>query len=226
VTILVIAPHADDETLGCGGLLLAARANDISTVIVFVTSPKANEKLFTPEYCASRDRHSRSLMKKLNISKDQLISLGYPPTELESISKSKLIKDIQSIIRDTGASQIFLPHPSDPHSDHKVCFEASIAACKWFRSPTVNFIATYETLSETDQNLNPNTSQFHPNYYVDIDEYLEEKLKMAAIYDTEMGEFPFPRSELAIKSLARYRGACSGLMAAEAFQVIYQKTRL
>ena len=226
MTILVIAPHADDETLGCGGLLLAARAKGISTVIVFVTSPDANENMFTQEYSAVRDRHSKSLRKKLNIPREQFISLGYPPTELESISKSTLIKDIQAIIHDTEASQIFLPHPSDPHSDHKVCFEASISACKWFRSPSVNFIATYETLSETDQNLNPSTTKFHPNYYVDIDEFLEDKLKMAAIYDTEMGEFPFPRSELAIKSLARYRGACSGLMAAEAFQVIYQKTKI
>ena len=77
----------------------------------------------------------------------------------------------------------------------------------------------YETISETDFGLNP-SQQFIPNTFIDISEFLDDKLKAMEIYSSEMGDFPFPRSNISIKSLARYRGSSSGYKAAEAFQLL------
>jgi N-acetylglucosamine malate deacetylase 1 len=81
---------------------------------------------------------------------------------------------------------------------------------------------TYETLSETDCIIDP-TRMFHPNVFVDISAHLERKLELMAIYRSEMGEFPFPRSGTAIRALAQLRGAQSGFAAAESFMLLRER---
>ena len=98
------------------------------------------------------------------------------------------------------------------HSDHRVTFEAVSACTKWFRHRCK--ADEYETLSETDFGIDPRDAQFKPNLFVNISDYLEQKLAMR-VYSSELGEFPFPRSENL--ELAQIRGAQAGCEAAEAF---------
>ena len=80
----------------------------------------------------------------------------------------------------------------------------------------------YETLSETEFGLDPDTG-FHPNVFVDIRPFLKRKIELLQIYKSELGEFPFPRSETAVRALAQYRGATAGFEAAEAFILLVQR---
>jgi hypothetical protein len=59
---------------------------------------------------------------------------------------------------------------------------------------------------------------------VNIEDFLESKLKAMSIYKSELGEFPFPRSQKAITALANVRGAASGFMAAEAFELLRERS--
>ena len=61
---------------------------------------------------------------------------------------------------------------------------------------------------------------FMPNYFVDIIKQFKAKLKVLAIYESEMGKHPFPRSERNVETLAIHRGATTGVEYAEAFQII------
>lgn len=61
---------------------------------------------------------------------------------------------------------------------------------------------------------------FMPNYYVDVTDHFEEKLKIMSIFESEIADHPFPRSFDNIRSLAVYRGATVGVHYAEAFQVV------
>jgi len=79
---------------------------------------------------------------------------------------------------------------------------------------------TYETLSETEFDLNPLNKGFEPNLYVDIGPFINKKLSLLNIYSSELGQHPFPRSLAAVKSQAILRGAQMGAEAAEAFQVL------
>ena len=79
---------------------------------------------------------------------------------------------------------------------------------------------TYETLSETEFGLNPVEKSFRPNLFVDISEQLDSKLKLLAIYESEIGELPFPRSLDAVRAVALLRGSQMGVQAAEAFQIL------
>ena len=101
-------------------------------------------------------------------------------------------------------------------------FDAASACCKWFRYPSVRRVLAYETLSETEFGLDPDT-RFHPNVFVDISAFLERKIELLQIYKSELGHFPFPRSATAVRVLAQYRGANSGFEAAEAFQLLREQ---
>ena len=80
----------------------------------------------------------------------------------------------------------------------------------------------YETPSETEFNLIEDRT-FRPNVFVDISNYLDDKIKTMKIFKSEMGKFPFPRSEKTMRSLAAFRGSQSGFDAAEAFELVYMR---
>jgi len=78
----------------------------------------------------------------------------------------------------------------------------------------------YECLSETEFSPSLPTDSFIPNVFIDITDFLEEKIKIMNLYRSEMGAFPFPRSAENIRALATYRGATAGVEAAEAFVLL------
>ena len=61
---------------------------------------------------------------------------------------------------------------------------------------------------------------FRPNYFVDISETLEKKLAAMRAYESEIREFPHPRSPESLRINARRWGSQMGLEAAEAFELV------
>ena len=80
----------------------------------------------------------------------------------------------------------------------------------------------YETLSETEFNFIEKRT-FNPNVFVNISNYLDDKIIAMQIYESEIQDPPFPRSEKTIRSLAAFRGSQSGYDAAEAFELVYER---
>jgi len=215
---LVIAPHPDDELLGCGGTLLRRKSEGATLGWVVMTKISKNFG-WSMERIRERDNEIEQVRKGLGIQPEHLFQLGFPTTLLDTIPKGDLIKKISDVFHDFQPQELLVPHQGDIHSDHRITFDAAAACIKWFRYPSIKRVLTYETLSETE--FSPYLSNtFHPNVFVGISPYLEEKLKLLRIYASELGEFPFPRSLDAIRALAQIRGASSGFEFAEAFQLI------
>ena len=59
--------------------------------------------------------------------------------------------------------------------------------------------------------------------FIDISGYLDKKIDAMKIYESEIGDFPFPRSEKTMRSLAAFRGSQSGYEAAESFELVYER---
>ena len=78
----------------------------------------------------------------------------------------------------------------------------------------------YECISETEFAPALHEKVFLPNYFVDVTEFMDEKLEVMKIYESEIGEHPFPRSIRNIEALAVFRGASVGVEYAEAFQLL------
>lgn len=216
-SVLVIAPHPDDETLGCGGTLLKHRAagDELHWLIVTEISSHVGA---SPE--RSQERQAEIARVTQEYSFASVHQLGFPTTQLDSLPLSDLVAKMGRVFAAVRPEIVYLPHPGDIHTDHRVVFEAAASCTKWFRAPFVKRVLAYETLSETDFGINPAYNPFRPNYFVDISGTLERKMAIMRIFSSELGEFPFPRSEEALSALAAVRGTAAGFRSAEAFMLL------
>lgn len=213
--ILVVAPHADDETLGCGATLLKHIANNNQVHWLICTS-------MDDSYCLEkRQQRQKEIEDVAQIyPMTSYKCLALPPAKLDILSQSEIIESMYDYIQELRPEVVYLPYRNDAHNDHQQIFDATLACCKSFRSPFVRKILMYETLSETDFALKPEDPGFRPNCYESIEGYIDRKLDILSIYGSELAPFPFPRSIEAIHALAKIRGVQCGSSAAEAFMII------
>lgn len=217
---LVIAPHPDDETLGCGGSLLRARAEGDEIYWLIVT--QISERFgFTSQRVEKRSKEIEDVAEAYGFS--EMVQFDYPPAMLDTFPLKELVGSICNEVKRIQPTDIYLPYRSDAHSDHKVVFDASISASKWFRYESVERVYAYETLSETDFDLSTNSTGFRPNVFVDISDTIERKIEISSIYESEFETHPFPRSFTSMRALAELRGAASGFSAAESFMLLRQR---
>jgi LmbE family N-acetylglucosaminyl deacetylase len=217
VKTLIIAPHPDDELLGVGGTLLR-RKQEGGTVVWLIVTAILEEYGWSKEKIATRQEEIRRVAEFTGI--DEVVELKYPTTHLDTSILAELVAAIGGVIDRVRPEEVFVPHIGDVHSDHYIVHKAAISNSKWFRHDSIKRLLAYETLSETDFGLE---QDFSPNVFVNIEEFLEEKLQALEIYRSEMGSFPFPRSREAVSALAKVRGAASGFAAAEAFRLLRER---
>jgi len=213
---IVIAPHPDDEVLGVGGTLMRRKAEGEKMAWLIVTGISA-EAGWSGEKIKQRADEIKRVTELIGF--DSVFELNFPTTQLDQVPMSDLIAAISNVFKMFEPEEVFVPHPSDVHTDHRIVFDAVASCTKWFRYPSVKRVLAYETLSETDFGLGANQA-FRPNVFINIEPYLPEKLQAMDIYVSELGVFPFPRSHEAIRALATLRGAASGFKAAEAFELL------
>jgi N-acetylglucosamine malate deacetylase 1 len=216
--VLVVAPHPDDETLGCGGTLLRLAEQGASLGWLIVTGMTDR---YSDEQRAERADTIASVTAAYGF--ESVYQLNKPTTELDTLPMSELVDAIGDAFDDFQPDWLLLPHHGDAHSDHRVVFDACAACSKWFRYPFIKRIMSYETLSETDFSLAGSEHVFQANVFFDISEQLTPKLEIMTMYLAECGEFPFPRSAKALTAQAHLRGAQSGYQAAEAFMLLRER---
>ena len=218
--ILGIAPHPDDETLGCGGTLLKHKNNGDVIYWMIVTNMQPG------------DGWSESKVQKRKKEIDQVsamygfektFNLGFPTRRLDSIPYNELIAKISDIIKELEPSIVYLPNRSDIHTDHKKTFNAVMSSCKDFRASFIKRILMYECLSETEFAPAHTECVFIANVFIDVSEYFQRKLEILKAYASEVMASPFPRSIETVTSLARYRGSRIGKDYAEAFYLLFEK---
>jgi N-acetylglucosamine malate deacetylase 1 len=216
-TVLAVAAHPDDETLGCGGMLLRHRATGDQVHWLIATELTA-EVGGTPDRVAARDKETAAVAKHFAFA--GVHRLGFAAARLDIVPRAELVGALAKVIGAVAPDTVYLPFRGDVHSDHAVLADACVACTKSFRQPSVRRVRAYETLSETEFQISPGAPVFIPNLFADITPYLDGKLAAMRLYKSEIAAFPFPRSEEAISALARWRGSTAGCAAAEAFMTL------
>ncbi len=215
--VLVVAVHPDDEALGCGGTLLKHKANGDEIHWLISTDIKESDG-FDKTVINERDVEVKKVEKLFNFN--SVSKLGLSTTKVDEYGMSELIAKISSVINKIKPNIIYLPFKGDVHSDHKYIFNAVYSCTKSFRYQFIKKIYMMETLSETEFSLSIKEDSFVPNVFIDISKYMNKKIEIMKIYQSEIGEHPFPRSERNIRALATYRGATAGCEYAESFMLI------
>lgn len=216
MNILVIAPHADDEILGLGATIAKHIANEDTVYICIAT--RGIMPLFDDEFMKVLRSQTLAAHKLLRIT--DTFFLEFPSVLLDQTSRYQIIDKISEIIQKIEPSIVYLPHFGDMQKDHQIISEASMVALRPKYKHKVKAIYAYETLSETEWNIPHSANSFMPNVYIDISDFLKVKLEAMQIYDSQLSDFPNPRSLEAIEALAKYRGSSISVKAAEAFMLI------
>ena len=217
--ILVISPHPDDETLGCGGTILKNIKNGHQVHWLNMTKMNLLEG-YSKRKINLREKEIKKVLKLYGIK--TFNSLNFSSAKLDTYPMKDIIKAVNMVINKVKPEIIYAPSIYDNHSDHKITHEAIKSCIKWFRQNSVKKVLTYEVLSETNISFN-RKKQFLPNVYEDISKHINKKIKIMQIYSSELNKHPFPRNKKAIISLAILRGTQSGFKYAEAFELLIDR---
>lgn len=219
--ILVIAPHADDESLGVGGTIARYAREGHDVYVAVMTGPGENEHPIIPRSGWDIVRaEAGEACKILGVKK--LIFREIPAVLVSDEPTWKVNREVASVLDEVQPDVLYVPFPFDLHQDHRHLYYACSVA--WRPSSSTGFnikeVYAYEVLSETHWNAPYLEPGFLPNIWIDISQTLETKLAALSCYKSQMRKFPDVRSVEAIEALARLRGAQMSMHAAEAFVLI------
>lgn len=214
--ILIVAPHADDEILGCGGVIAKhIKAGD--RVYVFVVT-KAISSIFSEEYMVNVRQEALGAHKFLGVTETRFSD--FPAPVLDQTPLYEIANAIKGVAENWKIDWAYIPFRGDIHKDHQVVFDASMVAFRPHGKDAVKKIMAYETLSETEWALPFGDEYFKPTFYIGIEDQLKDKLDAMGFFKSQLRPFPASRSLEAIEALAKFRGATVGAKAAEAFMTI------
>ncbi|EYE88786.1 GlcNAc-PI de-N-acetylase [Fervidicella metallireducens AeB] len=218
--VLIISVHPDDETLGCGGTILKHTANGDDTYWLIITKPEESIG-YSKKFINDREQQVKAVSQLYKFN--SVYQLQYSTTRLHQVDISLLIKNLSKIIMEVKPEVVYMVNRSDIHTDHQVAARAIMSCTKSFRYPFIKKILMYECISETEIAPSLPENIFIPNVYSDITDYIDKKLEIMKLYESEVQEIPLPRSLDNIKALARFRGASCGVAYAEAFMLVRER---
>ena len=218
-TVLIIAPHPDDEILGLGGTIkkLSDLGHDVAVLLVSGHLPPLYEKEVFIEH------KEQALQAHKIVGVKQSIFLEIPATFVKDETVADLNGKIYSVLKDVSPNIVFIPFP-DRHIDHQVIFESSMVAIRpVYDGKKIDIAASYEVLSETHWNAPAIEPAFNPNITIDISNQIDSKLEALSCFKGEIMPFPGPRSIEAVEALAKFRGTQAGFAYGESLQLLRMK---
>ncbi len=206
--ILVIAPHADDEVLGCGGYLLHQAEEGAEITIVIGTIGGKDRR----QYFDLRLKEFHDVCQALQCRGHYLYK--NKDAELDTIPSFDLTKSIDSYIDKIRPDEIFINYRSR-HQDHIKMYDCSMASLRLREGYMPKFVALYEYPFVSDGlDIVRGGKVYH-----DITNVIDSKVELFKLYKSQVKESPSPLNEVGIKTLASIRGLECGIKYAEMFYV-------
>ena len=138
----------------------------------------------------------------------------FPDQKLDTVPILFITQQIEKHVERFKPEIVYTHWNGDLNRDHRIVSEATHVACRPQKGSSVREILMYEVPSSTEWTTE---ALFRPNVFCNVEATFTKKIEALKEYDSEMRDFPHPRSYSAISHLAALRGACVGLMLAEAF---------
>ena len=211
--VLVVAPHAMDEALGCGGAMaLRARAGDrVETLVLFGdgTGMDAGRRAAAPRAAAILGAEAPRFV-------------GFPENRSDTLPLVEVVAAIEQAINESKPGVIYVSHGGNLNIDHETAFRAVMTAARPVPGHPVRTLLAYEVQSSTEWAPPAAGRPFLPTRFVDVSTVLDLKMRALDCYAAELRPAPHSRSVQGIRALAQSRGYSVGVEAAEAFIVVRQ----
>jgi LmbE family N-acetylglucosaminyl deacetylase len=209
----VVAAHPDDEVLGCGATI-ARHAAEGDEVRVLILGEGGTDR---------PDGTVTELMRQARHAADTLgMRGGYfsflPDNAFDTVPLLDIVQSMEEKIADFRPDMIYTHHAGDLNIDHELTHRAVLTATRPMAGTPVRAIYAFEVPSATEWAFG--RTPFTPDTYVDVSGHLDAKIAALECYAGEIRDWPHPRSAVAIRALAAWRGATVGVDAAEAFMTV------
>ena len=218
-SILIIAPHPDDEILGLGGTISKLSSQGHKVTILTVSGhlpPLYKEEVF-------EEHKNQAIQAHKIVGAFDSVFLEILATFVKDQTIAELNGKIYEVLKNTQPKIVFLPFP-DRHIDHQVIFESCMVVIRPLHDgKCIKLAASHEVLSETHWNAPAIEPVFNPNITIDITDHIENKLSALSCFKDEIMPFPGPRSIEAVEALAKFRGTQAGFAYGESLQLIRMK---
>lgn len=190
-TTLIVAPHADDESLGCGGLISLLRKYGHSVFILLLSDGTLSHPS-SLEYPAEKLRELREnelilAAKTLGVAAENLVFCRFKDRNVPNKSHQdfqKAVDNISKVMEVLKPQSIFIPWRRDPHPDHRAAFQliqaAETASAKIFEYP----IWLHEIAENGDE---PNLDEAMP-FRLNISSVLPIKLEAIAAHQSQISD--------------------------------------
>ena len=211
---LVIAPHLDDETIALGGTIkkLSKAKFQVNIVIVGGHLPPLYSK---KKYLITK-KESKNALKVLGVKKT--FYLDMPALEFHKNSYQIINSKINDVMNNLNPTAVFIPFP-DRHIDHRTIFDCSMVNTRPNKKRHPKIVLSYETLSETHWNAPYIEPNFNPDFFINIETTIKDKIKALKCYQSQI-KGNQSRSLKAVEALAKFRGSQNGCKYAEGFKLI------
>ena len=212
--VLVVAAHADDEVIGCGGTIAKHVANGDRVELIVMTDGVGSRTTLNATESDLRKSMLESASDVLGIT--QLHQYNFPDNQMDNVPLLSVIQSVEDVVSQLKPNIVYTHCSWDLNVDHQLTHRAVMTACRPQPNLSVEKILTFEIRSGSDWQP-ASQSQFNPNWFIDIGQHWQQKEQALIIYEQEMRDWPHTRSIAAIKAMAQSRGAQVGLELAEAF---------
>ena len=215
--LLVIAPHSDDEILGCGGLISKVKKEGGKVYVLIFNL--GFEKDDTKESQEKRKNEVQEAMNALKVDNYHLVH-DQPDNnrDLDAEPLHSLIEVIESTsnvsLEKIAPTIVAIPTVFSHHQDHVHVHRACIAALRPISTPVSNIVMSYEAPEHSRWSA---SGVFEPNLFVEIDDVIDKKIEAFLKYNSQVR--PGGRDADSIRSQAKYRGQEVGKNLCEAFFV-------
>jgi LmbE family N-acetylglucosaminyl deacetylase len=203
MNVLVIAPHPDDEVLGCGGRICQHVAKGDKVTVVFLTSGELGLKHLAREKAwRIREAEAQKAATILGITTVEFLRIADWAVGEDT---RNVTQKLRSILRVERPDLIYLPHPGEGHPDHQAVWPCLRAALRGLRGAKLD-LRGYEVW----------TPLGHFDEVADISKVMPRKLRALRAHRSQVQGWDYAR---AVTGLNQYRGVMAGKCRfAEVFQ--------
>lgn len=229
--LLVISPHADDETYGCAGSMARIKALGGEVYVLLVSTGDivqfadgddgGNTKLVTHE---TRLREFESVMQYLKVDDwDVLFTDAESHLALDTVPRKELVRlietDARLSIERVRPTMVMIP-ASSYNQDHEALFHACVTATRPGVPGQRHNVPIVLAYDNTSLFWSFGQERFHPTCYIDISDFLETKIEAMRLHASQVRPPIYHGSPEGLELATRVRGREVSVEAAEGFAVL------